>query len=184
MAKTGDRFTEKTIAQQRVFEGRLLKVDAVDVELPDGRKSVREIVRHPGAAVVLLRGPDGRFVFVRQFRKPAEKVMLEVVAGTLEEGEDPAECARREVGEEAGMTVITLEKLGAAYPAPGYTSEKLHIFLAEASEGSQGCTPDEDENIETVSLSADQIDGMVSDGSIDDAKTLAAWLLYKTKKMK
>jgi ADP-ribose pyrophosphatase len=179
-----ERFAEKTLSEKRVFDGRLLKIDAVEVELPDGKKSVREIVRHPGAAVVLVRGPDGRFVFVRQFRKAAEKVMLEVVAGTLEAGEDPAECSRREVGEEAGMTVTRLEKLGAAYPAPGYTAEKLHIFLAEAAEGSSGFTADEDENIQTVSLSAGEIDGMVADGSIDDAKTLAAWLLYKTRKDK
>ena len=71
-----DRFTEKTIDSHRVFEGRLLKVDSVDVELADGRKSVREIVRHPGAVAVLVRGADKRYVFVHQYRKPAEKVML------------------------------------------------------------------------------------------------------------
>jgi ADP-ribose pyrophosphatase len=179
-----NRFTEKTVSEKRVFDGRLLKVDSIEVELPDGRKSVREVVRHPGAAVVLLRGEKGEFVFVRQFRKATEKVMLEIVAGTLEEGEDPEECARREVGEEAGMTVTSIEELGVVFPAPGYTSEKLHIYFAEASEGGEGFTPDEDENIERVFLSEAAIDGMVAEGSIDDAKTLAAWLLYKGKKLK
>ncbi len=184
MSAESDRFTEKTISEKRAFEGRLVKVDSIDVELPDGRRSVREVVRHPGAAVVLLQGGDGAFVFVKQFRKAAGKAMLEIVAGTLEEGEGPDECARREVGEEAGMTVISMEKLGVVFPAPGYSSEKLHIYFASASEGSEGCVPDEDENIETVSLSEAQIDGMVAEGSIDDAKTLAAWLLYKAKKRK
>ncbi len=175
-----DKFTEKTIDTKRVFEGRLLKVDSVDVELPDGRKSVREIVLHPGAAVVLVRDGSGDFILVRQFRKPAEKVMLEAVAGTLDAGEDPTECARRETAEEVGLTVTSIEKLGVIYPAPGYSSERLHIFLAEAVEGAGGHEADEDENIERVSLSETAIDGMVSAGQIDDAKTLAAWLLYKT----
>lgn len=177
-----EKFTEKTLSRTRAFEGKLVKVDSVDVELPDGRESIREIVCHPGAVVVLLRAPDGRFVFVRQFRKAVEKVMLEVVAGTLESGEDPEDCARREAGEEAAMTVTTMEKLGTVFSAPGYSSEELQVFFAEASEGGGGCTPDEDENIERVFLSEDEIDGMVSKGSIDDAKTLAAWLLYKYKK--
>jgi ADP-ribose pyrophosphatase len=176
-----DRFIEKTIDSHRVFEGRLLKVDSVDVELADGRKSVREIVQHPGAVAVLVRGDDKRYVFVHQYRKPAEKVMLEVVAGTLEENEDPAECARRETAEETGMTVTALEKLGVIYPSPGYSSEKLHLFLADAVEGAEGHEQDADENIERVSLSESEIDGMVQQGSIDDAKTLASWLLMKTK---
>ena len=176
-----DRFIEKTIDSHRAFDGRLVKVDSVDVELPDGRKSVREIVRHPGAVAVVLRGSDGKYVLVHQYRKAAEKVMLEIVAGTLDENEEPAECARRETAEETGMTVTSLKDLGTIYPAPGYSSEKLHVFFAEAVEGSEGHEPDEDENIETVSLSEAEIDGMVRTGCIDDAKTLAAWLLMKTK---
>lgn len=181
MNNPDNNFTERTINRKRVFEGRLLKVDAIDVELPDGRKSVREIVVHPGAAVVLVRDGSGQFVFVRQFRKAAEKVMLEAVAGTLDGGEDPAACARRETAEEAGLTVTSLEKLGEIYPAPGYTSEKLHIFIADAVEGAGGHEADEDENIERVTLSESAFDGMVSKGQIEDAKTLAAWLLFKTR---
>lgn len=182
MTGKDDNLMERTIETKRVFEGRLLKIDSVEVELPDGRKSVREVVRHPGAAVVLLRASDGDFVFVRQFRKPADKSILEIVAGTLEEGEDPLECAKREVAEEAGMTVTSIDKIGVVYPAPGYSSEALHIFFAEAKEGCEDCSPDEDENIETVSLSEEAIDGMIRGNEIEDAKTLAAWLLYKSRK--
>jgi len=101
---------EKTIKSRTVFKGRLLKIDVLDVEVEPGRRSIREIVRHPGAAVVLARRPDGMFIFVRQFRKPAEKIILEVVAGGLEKAESPVACARRDVavrataeGTEAGQ---------------------------------------------------------------------------------
>ena len=81
--------TEKTLGTRRVFEGRALVIDVVDIELPDGRRSIREIVRHRGAAVVLGQRPDGCYVLVRQYRKAIEQALLEVVAGGLEEGEDP-----------------------------------------------------------------------------------------------
>lgn len=172
-------FEEKTIREKRVYDGRLLKIDSLDVVLPDGRKAVREVIRHPGAAVVLVRNSGGRFVFVRQYRKAAERVMLEVVAGTLEPGEDPVECARREVAEETGLTVVSIEPLGIVYPVPGYSSEKLHLYLAEAAEGLSGHKPDYDENIEAVVLDEGEIEGMLARGELDDAKTLCAWMFYR-----
>ena len=78
---------EKTLSARTVFDGRLLHVEVLDVELPSGVRSVREIVRHPGASVILPQRPDGQFLFVRQFRKPLERQLLEAVAGTLDPGE-------------------------------------------------------------------------------------------------
>lgn len=104
--------TEKTLGTRRVFEGRALVIDVVDIELPDGRRSIREIVRHRGAAVVLGQRPDGCYVLVRQYRKAIEQALLEVVAGGLEEGEDPDTAARREMEEESGYEVISLKKIG------------------------------------------------------------------------
>lgn len=179
-----DKFEERTLGRRCVYDGRLLKVDSIDVELPDGRKSVREVVRHPGAAVVLVRDGLDRFIFVRQYRKAAEKVLLEVVAGTLNAGEAPGDCAFREAAEETGMAVGSLVELGVIFPVPGYSSEKLYLFLADVTGADKRHKADEDENIETVFLSEAEIDVMIRDGLIEDAKTLAIWHLYKAKQRK
>ncbi len=169
---------ERALSTERVFEGRLLKIDVVSVELDDGTRTSREIVRHPGAAVVLCRKPDGRFVLVRQYRLAARAALLEAVAGTLEPGEDPAVCARREVEEETGYRPLRMVPLGEAYPAPGYTEELFHFFYAEipASAGEQA--PDDDERVQVEEYTQAQIDDMITRGVIRDAKTLAAWLLF------
>ena len=97
--------TEKSTDVKRVFTGRALTIDMVSIEMPNGRKSTREIVRHRGAAVILGQRPDGKFVLVRQYRKSIEQTLLEMVAGGLEEGEAPEACARREMEEESGYRV-------------------------------------------------------------------------------
>lgn len=172
---------EREESTERVFEGRLLKVDRVSVVLDDGTRATREIVRHPGAAVVLCRKPDGMFVFVRQFRLAARQVLLEAVAGTLDPGEDPAVCARREVEEETGYRPLRILPLGEAYPAPGYTEELLHFFVAEipATAGQQAT--DDDERVQVVELSLSDVDDRIRRGEIRDAKTLAVWLLLSRR---
>ena len=172
---------ERTISTRTAFSGRLLEVDVVEVELASGHRSVREIVRHPGAAVVLALVEDGRFVFVRQYRKAVGRVLLETVAGTLNPGEDPAACARRELTEETGHVADGLVHLGDCFPAPGYTEEKLHIYFARTTGGCGETSPDEDEHVETDYLSSDEIESLIDDGALVDAKTLAAWLLYQRR---
>ncbi len=173
--KTG---TEETVASRVVHEGRLLRVEVHEVALPDGRRTAREIVRHPGAVAVLARRPDGDFLLVRQYRKAVERMMLEVVAGTRDPGEDWAACAARELEEETGYRPQRLQFLGRIVPAPGYTDEMLHVFFAEVEAGDGAHAPDADERIELAPLSAAALDGMIRRGEIEDAKTLAAWLLY------
>jgi len=172
---------EKTLRSKIVFKGRLIKVEVVDVQIAGGRRSVREIVRHPGAAVVLARLPDGRFVFVKQFRKAVERNILEVVAGGFERGERPADCARRELTEETGYSASKLVKLGTVYPAPGYTDEVLHLYFAELNRKRGVGQPDYDEHLEVVCMSEKQVDRMIGSGRIHDAKTLSAWLLWKSR---
>lgn len=172
---------EKTLNTRRGFEGRLLKVDILDVELASGKRSIREIIRHPGAAVVLARAADGRFVFVRQFRKAVEKTLLEAVAGTLEAGESPRECALRELREETGHEASELMALGNSFPAPGYTSEKLHIYFAQLAPGHGASSPEEDEAIDMVYVPEEEIEEMIHDGRINDAKTVVAWHLYRQR---
>lgn len=173
---------EKTIASKRKFNGRLIKVDLLKVELGNGRPARREIVRHPGAVAVLCRRPDGRFAFVRQFRKAVESELLEIVAGTREPNEGPAACARREVKEETGYNVVSLERLGCIYSAPGFCDEKIDIFFAELGPTGGRQRPDPDERIVLVSFSARQVEAMLAAGKIRDAKTLAAWMMFRARR--
>ena len=172
---------EKTISTKTVFEGRILDVDVLEVELDDGRRSVREIVRHGVAVAIIPRLPDGRFVFIRQFRKAMERTCFEVVAGNCDPGEEPAVSAARELKEETGYISKSMELLGPVFPSVGYCTERIDIFFAEVS--GQGATSfDEDESIETIILSEAELDEMIRTNQIADAKTLAAWMLYKAKK--
>ena len=174
-----DKFTEKTLASQRMYTGRIISVDLVDIELPDGRKAKREVVRHGNAVAILARRPDGKFVFVKQYRKAAAEALVEVIAGGLEAGEDPAEGARRETAEETGYDVTSLKFLTTTICTPGYCEERIHIYFAELAEKQHAQDQDPDENVYPVILSADEVDAAVRDGTIFDSKTLAAWLCYK-----
>ena len=170
---------EKTISSRNVFDGRLLKIDVLDVELDSGVQTVREIVRHPGTAVILGELADGRFILVRQFRKAVERELLEAVAGTLEKGENPSDCAMREFEEETGYRIDKLRSLGPVCLAPGYSAEVLHMFHAFLDSEQGEANPDDDEKLDVVHVSKDQLKEMIASGEIIDAKTLAIWTLYQ-----
>lgn len=173
--------TEKTLALERVFEGRALTIDVATIEMPNGRRSMREIVRHRGAAVILGQRPDGRFVLVRQYRRAVEQTLLEVVAGCLEEGEPPEVAARREMEEESGYAVTALEKIGVILPCPGYSEERLHLFYASLSQKPSPQRPDFDENLEPVVMTASEIDASLASGELIDGKSIAIWLMWQRK---
>lgn len=168
---------EHTVSAETAFKGRLIDVEVATVRLDGGREARREIVRHRGAVAVLARLPDGRYVFVRQYRKAVERELLEVVAGGMEEGEEPAACAIREVREETGYAVRALRALGRCYPAPGYTDEVIHLFLAELEPQPGDTDPDDDEGIDAEVMTAASFEDLIRAGRVEDAKTLAAWLL-------
>lgn len=169
---------EKTLATEKVFDGRILHVEVQQVELENGMRSTREIVRHSGAVTVLTRLPDGKFVFVKQFRKAIESDLIEAIAGGMEPGEKPEESAMREVGEESGYAVKSLKSLGKIVSTPGFCNEVLYCFLAdvESSRGAQH--PDEDENLDVILMSADEVVENIASGRIWDSKTLAVWAKY------
>ena len=169
---------EKTLSTRRVFSGRVVTLDCLDVELADGRTSVREIVRHVPAVGVVARLPGGAFLFVRQYRKAVEEDVLEVCAGCNDPGETPEEAARRELREETGHHARRWVPLGRVYSSPGYTDEVIDLFLADLEPEAAETKPDADEAVETVQLTADEVDRQIRDGRIRDAKTLAAWHLY------
>ena len=169
---------EKTVGTKTVFEGRILSVDVLDIELPDGRKSTREIVRHGAAVAVIARRRDGRFVFIRQFRKAMERVCFEVMAGNADTGEAAEAAAVRELKEETGYEPDSIRFLSSIYPSVGYCTERIDIFFAEVHEPGE-TDFDQDENIETVLITQPEMDAMICAGKVQDAKTLAAWMLWK-----
>ena len=171
--------TEKTINCERKYTGKIVSVDLLDIELPDGRKAKREVVRHGNAVAILARRPDGKFVFVKQYRKAAEEALVEVIAGGLEPGEDPIEGAKRETAEETGYDVTSIRFLTTIICTPGYCEERIHLYFAELSETAHGQDQDPDENVHPVILSEAEVEDGIRNGTIFDAKTLAAWTCYK-----
>lgn len=170
---------EKTIRVKTIFEGRILSLDVLEVELSDGRTGTREIIRHGPAVAVIARRRDGRFVFIRQFRKAMEQICFEVLAGHVDRNESPEVAAVRELKEETGYTPDSIRFLSSIYPSVGYCTERIDVFYAEVHE--PGATDfDPDENIETVLVTEEEMDGLVRAGEVQDAKTLSAWLLWKT----
>ena len=121
----------KRIASEYVYEGRIIKLRVDQVELPDGRQTIREVMEHPGAAVIVPVGDDGTLHLVRQYRDAIGKELLELPAGKLKTGEDPSECACRELREELGLIAGRLTRLTSFYSSPGFCDEILHVFLAE-----------------------------------------------------
>jgi len=172
---------ENTISSQRIHEGRIINLREDTVALPSGRTAKREIVEHHGAICVVSVLADNRIVMVRQFRKPAEVALLEIPAGGLNPGEDPADCARRELIEECGLRGGQLTPLFTCYLAPGYSTELMHGFLGEGFEAGEA-TPEEDENLEIETYSLDEVLPMIDDGRICDAKTICGLLaLYRRR---
>lgn len=170
---------EKTVGSKVVFEGRIMRVEVLDVELPDGKHTTREIVRHGPAVAVIARRRDGRFVFIKQFRKAMERICFEVMAGNCNLGEEAETSAIRELREETGYTPDSIRFLAPIYPSVGYCDERIDIFYADVSDKPGSTDFDHDEEIETILLNEDEMDARVRSGKVQDAKTLAAWALYK-----
>lgn len=170
---------ERVVSSERPFSGKLLKVRVDEVVLPNGLRSRREIVEHRGAVAVVAM--VGRSVLLeRQYRHTAGKVMWEIPAGTLEEGESPAEAAARELEEETGYAARGLEELSRFYVAVGYSTEVIWVYLAKALKRGQPHA-EEDESIDTVLVPMDEALRMVSSNEIEDAKTIIGLLMAKER---
>jgi ADP-ribose pyrophosphatase len=163
---------ERTVASREVFAGRLLRLRVDEVELDHGRTTTREIVEHPGAVAILAFTDDGQLVLVKQYRKAAERLTVEIPAGTLGRGEAPRDCAARELKEETGYTASTLQPICSFYTAVGFCNEMLHLFLAQGlTAGDQAY--EEDENIELITAPVAEAVAMIREGTIVDSKTVA-----------
>jgi ADP-ribose pyrophosphatase len=160
-----------------VFKGRVAEVHKVGVRMPDGRVVQRDWICYNGAAVILPILDDGSIVLIRNYRFAVEETLYELPAGMLDDGEDPAVGAARELTEETGYAAGRLEKLGQYYTGPGTCNELRHAFVAMGlSAGPQRL--EAYEQIETEAISDADVRAMVADGRIHDAKTIATLCLW------
>ena len=168
---------EKKISEESVFDGVLLHVRKDEVELPNGHKSVREWIKHPGASSVIPLLPDNQIILVKQFRYPIGEVTLETPAGKLDaEGEDPLVCAKRELSEETGYTAGKIWKLTTIATTVGFSNEMIHLYAAtDLTAGEKH--PDDDEFINTVKIPLTAALQLVESGKIIDAKSIISILL-------
>lgn len=172
------KLTEKTLSSKVIYEGNILDLRVDQVELPNGRSTSREVVDHRGAVAVVPLNEKNEIVMVRQYRYPAGQVLLEVPAGKIEKGEDPALCARRELREETGFEAGEFRLLYTFYTTPGFTTEKMYLYLARALE-QLGDRPDEDEFIHLKVVPLEKALEMVEAGEVIDAKTIIGILAAK-----
>lgn len=171
---------ETALESEVLYEGRLIGLRRDKVRLPDGRTSTREVVVHPGAVAIVPLLDDGRVILVTQYRHAVGKILMEIPAGTLHPNEVAEECAQRELREETGYTAGKLEHLTSIYLAPGYSTELLHVFLATSLNPAPG-EMDEDEFVEPLAIPLEEAISQISEGKIQDAKTVAALLLVWQK---
>ena len=169
---------EKRIDGKTLYEGVIVNVHMDRAQLVDGDVVRREVVEHPGGVTVIPVEPDGTVWCVRQFRYPFQREMLETPAGKLERGEDPAECARRELSEETGLTADELVGLGRCCTSPGFSTEVLHIYLATGLENGEA-HPDAGEFLDIVHVPFAELVDKCMSGEIRDGKTVLAVLKAK-----
>ena len=171
-------YTEKTLERRDSYRGRIVYLHVDRVELSDGAETSREVVEHPGGVTVIPVGENGEVWCVRQFRYPFGEHLLETPAGKLEAGEDPLECAMRELSEETGFTAEEYVYLGCLYPSPGYCRETLYIYMARGLK-SGARHLDKGEFLDVEKYTLDELLDMVMRDELRDAKTAAAVLKAK-----
>ena len=167
---------ERVVGSRTVFEGNVLNLRVDDVVAADGHRATREVIEHRGA-VGIVCVHDGDVWLVRQYRHPPQAVLLEIPAGKLNESEDPAVCAARELVEEVGLRPRRLEHLVTYYTTPGITNERMHIYFTDDVEPAEGTT-EAGEIIEVERWPVTKLRELIDSGEIVDAKSLLGLSLF------
>jgi ADP-ribose pyrophosphatase len=168
---------EETLSSKLVYDGRAVRLRVDAVRLPSGRETTREIVEHEDCVAIVAVDGEDNVLLVSQFRKPVEKELLEIPAGGIEPGEEPEDCVRRELREETGFLPQRMERLGGFYSSPGYGTEYLHLYLATDLVSSP-LQAEDSESIRLVRVPLSEIIGLITSGSICDAKSIAGLLVF------
>ena len=166
--------------KKKIFEGKILGLSVYD-GIIEGRKVKREMIEHRGAAAMLAFDEDNKVILVKQHRFP-HGFVLEIPAGTLEKGEEPLNCAFRELKEETGYRAKKMTSLISYYPSIGYNTEIIHCFVATGLKKIADLSLDDDEILSVVKVSLKRLIGMIKSGKIQDSKTICAVLTYAAKK--
>lgn len=168
---------EDTLSSRTVYEGRAVKLRIDTVRMSDGRETTREIVEHSNCVAIIAVDDADNVLLVEQFRKPVEKVLLEIPAGGIDPGESAEDCVRREMREETGYLPQKVERLGGFYSSPGFCTEYLYLYLATDLVPSP-LQAEDSQSISLVRAPLDQIRGLIASGAICDAKSIAGLLAF------
>ncbi len=163
-------------ARRMIHQGRVFQVVTENVTLSNGITVDMDLVNHPGASAIVPLSKDNQVILLRQYRHAVGGYLWEIPAGTLNRGEDPLTCARRELAEETGFDAKSWRKLGELIPVPGYSNERIHLYLACDLVKANG-DPDADEILEVHSVAWKDAMNMILDGRIQDAKTISSLLM-------
>lgn len=162
----------KVTGTKKIFEGVVFDITCDDIEYESGNKGIREVVLHNGGSVVVAQKDDGKILLVKQFRYPFKKFLFELPAGKLEKNEDPLKCADRELIEETGYRAGKIKKLGAICTTPGFCTEVLHIYYASELTEGEHAREEGEYGMEIFEFTLEEIQKMITDGEIIDAKTI------------
>jgi len=169
----------RIVKSEVIFKGKVFNTIVNQIEYDSGNKAVREVAEHPGGAVVVPVTDDGKIVMITQHRFPMNEVLLELPAGKLNKDEDPFICAVRELEEETGYKSNNVKELGSIYTTPGYSTEKLWIYLAKDLKPGNHNREEGEFGMQVLELSFDEIENKIHSGDIVDSKTICGIFLAK-----
>ncbi|MGM8211678.1 NUDIX hydrolase [Virgibacillus sp. W0430] len=176
---------ETTIESEVIFKGKIITVQLDKVELPNGKTSYRELVKHPGAVAIIPINLENKIVLVEQYRKPLERSIIEIPAGKIEVGEEPEITAIRELEEETNYTTAQLKYITSFYTSPGFANELIHIYYANnVYQLQQPIQGDEDEFVKPVEMTLEEAKIAIKEKRIYDAKTIYAITYLEMKRMR
>ncbi len=172
-------YPEKTLGSSEVFKGAILRLRLDEAEMPNGKKASREVVEHPGGAAVMAELPNGKLLLIRQFRYPLGHDLYEFPAGKLDPGESPLSSIQRELEEETGYTASDWQELTTIYTSPGFCNERISLYRATGLKRSPNPRREEDEFIDVLEVTRDELRHMIQTRQVIDAKTICTLALVE-----